>query len=180
MEFGIDLQSTTKSDEIWNWFAINYQFRWNLELICNQLSIPMEFVFHMYSIINSYGIFNLFAIIVDSDGVFNLFVINYQFPWNLWFICIQLLIPMEYVIYLQSIISSDGICNLFAIDYQFWWNLKFTCIQLLILIEFIIYLQSMINSYGIYNWFAINYQFRWNLWFICVQLLIPMDFGIDL
>ena len=39
-----------------------YQFRWNLLLIYNHLSIPMKFVICLQSFINSDGIYNLFAI----------------------------------------------------------------------------------------------------------------------
>ena len=51
------------------------------------------------------------------------------------FICNQLSIPMEFVIYLQSISNSDGMCNLFAISYQF-------------LVKFVIHEEPIINS----NW----------------------------
>ena len=47
----------------------------------------MVFVIYLYSIIN-------------SDAICNLFAIHYQFLWNLKFIYIQLLIPMEFVSYL--------------------------------------------------------------------------------
>ena len=79
-------------------------------------------------------------LIINSDVIYNLFAINYQFRWNLLFICNQLLIPMEFVIYFQLIINSDEICNWFIID-----------------------LQSIMNSDETCNWFAINYEFRWNL-----------------
>ena len=57
----------------------------------------MEFVIYLQSIINSYGVCNLFAI-------------NYQYH-------------MKVVTDLQSIINSNEIGNLFAINYQFRWNL---------------------------------------------------------
>ena len=46
------------SDRICNLFAKNYQLRWNLQFICTRLSIPMEFVIDLHSIINSDGICN--------------------------------------------------------------------------------------------------------------------------
>ena len=71
MEFAIDSQSIIDSDGICNWFVINYQFRWNLELICNQLSIPIEFAIDLQSIINFDGICNWFAINSQSDLICN-------------------------------------------------------------------------------------------------------------
>ena len=93
---------------------------------------------------------------------------------NLYFISDKLLIPMEFVIYLQSITNSDGTYNWFTITYQSRWNLSFiynhSSIPMEFVIclhgipmEFIIDLHSLINPDGICSLFAINNQFRWNV-----------------
>ena len=143
MEFAIDLQPIINfdgicisfviinSDGIRNWFAINFQFRWNLHFIYNQLSILIVCLIDLESIKNSIGID--LELVIDSDWILNWFAINFQFRWNLQFICNHLSTLMEFVIYLQSFINSDRMCNWFAINYKF-------------------------NR----NWFRINYRFRLN------------------
>ena len=98
IKFAIDLKSIINSDEIFNLFAFNYQFRWYLWWIYNQLSIPIEFVIDFKLIINSDGICNWFE--MPKNTVKNAFLCYVH-----WFSLYKTLLQKSYECVTASILS---------------------------------------------------------------------------